>query len=55
MASVAEATAAMVKNIPRLEASGSFTAMFMHRVRVSTKRDIDAELRARLKQAYSEA
>jgi hypothetical protein len=44
-----------VKPNGRLEASGSFNAMFTHRVRVTTKSDIDAELKAWLKQAYAEA
>jgi hypothetical protein len=44
-----------VKPTARLEASGSFNAMFTHRVRVSSKADIDAELKGWLKQAYSEA
>jgi hypothetical protein len=44
-----------VKPAGRLEASGSFNAMFTHRVRISTKADIDAELKRWLKQAYAEA
>jgi hypothetical protein len=44
-----------LKPTARLEASGSFNAMFTHRVRVSSKADIDAELKGWLKQAYSEA
>ncbi len=36
----------------RLEASGSFNAMFSHRVRVSTPADVDKELVGSLKQAY---
>ena len=44
-----------VKPTLRLEASGSFNAMFTHRVRVSSKGDIDAELKAWLKRAYTEA
>ena len=44
-----------VKPVGRLEASGSFNAMFTHRVRVSTMQDIDSELKRWLKQAYSEA
>ncbi|MGB5622347.1 MAG: DUF4287 domain-containing protein [Gammaproteobacteria bacterium] len=37
---------------PRLEASGSFNAMVSHRVRLSTKSAVDAELKAWLKKAY---
>jgi hypothetical protein len=44
-----------VKPAGRLEASGSFNAMFTHRVRISTKADIDAEFKQWLKQAYAEA
>jgi hypothetical protein len=44
-----------VKPNTRLEASGSFNAMFTHRVRVSSQTDIDSELKAWLKQAYMEA
>jgi len=36
----------------RLEASGSFNAMCSHRVRVTSKKDINAELKAWLRQAY---
>jgi len=36
----------------RLEASGSFNAMCSHRVRVTSKHEVDAELRAWLKRAY---
>ena len=39
----------------RLEASGSFNAMFTHRVRVGAASDIDAELKAWLRQAYDAA
>lgn len=39
----------------RLEASGSFSAMVSHRVRLETPADVDNEVRAWLKQAYSEA
>jgi len=39
----------------RLEASGSFNAMFTHRVRIDAASDIDAELRAWLRQAYDAA
>jgi hypothetical protein len=44
-----------VKPSGRLEASGSFNAMFTHRVRVGALEDIDTELRRWLKQAYNEA
>jgi hypothetical protein len=44
-----------VKPAGRLEASGSFNAMFTHRVRVAEKQDIDAELKRWLKQAYDAA
>ena len=40
---------------PRLEASGSFNSMVSHRVRVTDKRDVDAELKRWLKKAYSDA
>ena len=36
----------------RLEASGSFNSMCSHRVRLASVKDIDAELKAWLKQAY---
>jgi len=36
----------------RLEASGSFNAMVTHRVRVTDKKEIDAELKKWLKEAY---
>ncbi len=39
----------------RLEASGSFSAMVSHRVRVESAKDIDAELIGWLKQAYEAA
>jgi hypothetical protein len=39
----------------RLEVSGSFNAMFTHRVRVSAAADIDAELKAWLRRAYDAA
>jgi hypothetical protein len=39
----------------RLEESGSFNAMFTHRVRLSSTEEIDAELLAWLKAAYHEA
>jgi hypothetical protein len=38
----------------RLEASGSFNAMFSHRVRISKLDEIDKELLGWLKKAYSE-
>lgn len=37
----------------RLEASGSFSAMCTHRVRVTSPSEVDAELRRWLKQAYT--
>ncbi len=39
----------------RLEESGSFNAMFTHRVRVSCLAEVDAQLIAWLKQAYESA
>jgi len=39
----------------RLEASGSFNAMVSHRVRVESKKDVDAELKRWLKEAYQRA
>ena len=39
----------------RMEASGSFNAMVSHRVRVSSKKEVDAELKRWLKQAYERA
>lgn len=39
----------------RLEASGSFNAMVSHRVRVTKKTDVDAELVGWLKRAYDAA
>jgi hypothetical protein len=39
----------------RLEASGSFNAMFTHRVKVTSDGDIDAELLGWLRQAYDAA
>jgi hypothetical protein len=39
----------------RLEASGSFNAMFTHRVKLAAPDDIDAEVLAWLKAAYEEA
>jgi hypothetical protein len=48
----------ILKDVPpagRLEASGSFNAMFTHRVRLAAPGDIDAELNAWLKAAYDAA
>ncbi len=48
----------ILKNIPasgRLEESGSFNAMFTHRVRLARPADVDAELIAWLRQAYDAA
>jgi len=39
----------------RLEASGSFNGMVSHRVRVTEPKQVDAELKRWLKQAYTEA
>jgi len=39
----------------RLEESGSFNAMFTHRVRLASPADVDAELIAWLRQAYDAA
>jgi hypothetical protein len=39
----------------RLEASGSFNAMFTHRVKVNSLAEVDAELIGWLRQAYDEA
>jgi len=39
----------------RLEPSGSFNAMVSHRVRITSAKDIDAELKKWLKQAYDAA
>ncbi len=39
----------------RLEASGSFNAMVSHRVRIESKKDVNAELKKWLKEAYSRA
>ena len=36
----------------RLEASGSFNSMCSHRVRLTSKKDINAELKGWLKKAY---
>ena len=48
----------ILKKIPavgRLEESGSFNAMFTHRVRLARPADVDAELIAWLRQAYDAA
>jgi hypothetical protein len=39
----------------RLEPSGSFNAMFTHRVKLASEAEIDAELQAWLREAYDEA
>ena len=39
----------------RLEASGSFNAMVSHRVRLESAKDVDAEIKRWLKQAYESA
>lgn len=39
----------------RLEASGSFNAMVSHRVRLSSLKEVDAEVKAWLKKAYDAA
>jgi hypothetical protein len=39
----------------RLEASGSFNAMFTHRVRLTNPADIDGELEGWMREAYDEA
>jgi hypothetical protein len=44
-----------IKPAGRLEASGSFNAMFTHRVRVTAASEIDAELKRWLKKAYDAA
>ena len=44
-----------VKPSGRLESSGSFNAMFTHRVRVTRREDIDDELKRWLRQAYDAA
>ncbi|WP_304178085.1 DUF5655 domain-containing protein [Phenylobacterium aquaticum] len=41
--------------VGRLELSGSFNAMFSHRVRLETRGDFDAEVQAWLAEAYGEA
>jgi Domain of unknown function (DUF4287)/Domain of unknown function (DUF5655) len=48
----------ILKTIPasgRLEESGSFNAMFTHRVRLATPADVNGELIAWLRQAYDSA
>ena len=48
----------ILKNVPakgRLEESGSFNAMFTHRVRLASLADVDAELIGWLRQAYEAA
>lgn len=47
-----------LKGVPpteRLEAAGSWNSMCTHRVRVSSKKEVDAELKGWLKQAYGAA
>lgn len=47
-----------LKGVPpsgRLEASGSFSAMCTHRIRLESVKEVDAEVRAWLKQAYQSA
>jgi len=39
----------------RLEASGSFNSMCSHRVRLSSAKDVDAEVIAWLREAYDRA
>lgn len=39
----------------RLEASGSFNAMFTHRVKICEKKEIDSELKTWIKAAYNAA
>jgi hypothetical protein len=39
----------------RLEDSGSFNTMVTHRIRLNTPRDVDAEVKAWIKQAYDAA
>jgi len=48
----------ILKDVPakgRLEPSGSFNAMFTHRVRITSAKEIDAELERWLKAAYEHA
>jgi hypothetical protein len=44
-----------VKPTDRLEAAGSFNAMFTHRVRIGSIRDVDADFKAWARQAYEAA
>jgi predicted transport protein len=44
-----------VEPTARLEASGSFSAMCTHRVRLESVKDVDAEVKGWLKQAYESA
>ncbi len=44
-----------VEPTERLEASGSFSAMCSHRVRITDKKQVNAELKAWLKRAYENA
>ena len=44
-----------VKPGGRLEASGSFNAMVSHRVRIGSKKDVDAQVKAWLRKAYDAA
>jgi hypothetical protein len=47
-----------LKGVPpagRLEASGSFSAMVSHRVRLESMKGVDKELIGWLKQAYEQA
>ena len=39
----------------KLERSGSFNTMVSHRVRLESSKDLDKDVKAWLKQAYSEA
>ncbi len=41
--------------VGRLEASGSFNAMFTHRIKIASSADIDAEVLAWLREAYDDA
>ena len=44
-----------VRPAGRLESSGSFNAMCTHRVRLESKKDVDAELMGWLREAYERA
>jgi hypothetical protein len=44
-----------LKSAGRLEASGSFSAMCSHRVRVTSAAEVDGELVGWLKEAYERA